>query len=933
MLVGRDAERQRIDGLIAAARVGRSGVLVVTGEAGIGKTTLLEYARNAAGGMRLLTASGSEAEQDVPFGGLAQLLRPTSEDLAQIPEPQALALGVALALREGPVADRLAVGAAVLSLLTRYSEHRPLGVLVDDAHLLDRPTAEALAFACRRLLADPMFVIIAARSGEVSALTTAGLPDLLLAGLDAEATTELVHSRAQPVTADRLELLHRVTGGNPLAVLELARDPTTLLSLAPGSEIPVPTALIDWFGRRVGALGDDARALLLLSATAGGDLAVVIRAGEMLGVSLQAVSEAERAGLVTISHDRLDFSHPLVRASVLSLAFPDQRREIHAAVAEAVPVQDVDRRAWHRCEATVGFDDVVAMEMEGLADRAAARGAYAVSATAYQRAARLSSTDSERARRLLVAGEAAWRAGDGDWATALLHSGIALDSSPTARARALAVEGDIAARRGAPARAQRLFLSAADEVVEADPSRAVLLIAEAVSAGYFQGDAAAAVAAAERAEHLLARDLTPTAAAVGTLATGMARILAGRSGSGRIRAGVQMLDAASGTADADSVRPEWLMFGPLWLRESGTGRSLVRTALEQGRAGSAVSALPTLLFTIARDGAATDHWASAEADYDEAISLSRELGYTTELAMSLAGLAWLEARLGRVEACRAHSAETLELCATWPVNTARVWAEFALGELALAAGDVPGALAVFSDLAKFLVEIDLRDPDLSPAPELAEAFLRNGDEATAQGVATSYQVAATDKGLPWGRARAARLQGMLCDAVDVDDCFNAALALHAQTPDVFEEARTRLAFGARLRRIRRRADARVPLRAALSVFERLGARPRGRLRCRRARGERRDRPQGGCHRCREPHASRASDRSSAGSGAYHSRERRRSVPEPEDGRVPPASRLHQAGYHHSRRAGRPARSRNGLTSSPGPRNFELRRLADHPLAA
>jgi len=823
-LVGRGAEQRAIETLVAGARLGRSGVLVLTGEAGIGKTALLEHAAVAAEGVQVLRATGSEAEREVPFGGLAQLLRPTSADLDRIPAPQAQALGVALALRSGPVVDRLAIGAAVLSLLTRYSEDRPLGVLVDDAHHLDRPSGEALAFACRRLLADPVFVVIASRPDPRGALTTAGLPELAVGGLSPAATGALARADGRRPTARALAELHRVTGGNPLAVLELARDPGRLLFTAPGAPTPVPAALITWFGERAAALGADARTVLLLIATAGADLAVVTRACSALGVDVRALADGERAGLIEVRTDRVDFVHPLVRASVYGIASPAERRALHAVVAGVLPAADADRRAWHRCEATLGLDDVIATELVAVAQRASGRGAHAVSATAYERAARLSTDDGDRARRLLQAAHAAWRAGDGDAAVPLLTRALALDPSSRNRAEALGLHGDIAAHRGAPGEAQGLFAAAADEVAAEDPSRAVILRAEAVSASFFHGDVAAALAAAEGAERLLGRDLTPTAAALGTLASGMARILAGHPGTDRIRAGVDLLTAIADPAAA-RMRPAWLMFGVLWLRESGAGRALVRTALEESRSRSAVGDVPTLLFTIARDGATTDRWAAAEADYSEAIALARELGQTTVLAISLAGLAWLEARLGRAPECRAHAEEALAVCAVHPVNTARAWAEFALGELALATGDVAGAVERLSGLEVLLTGMGLHDPDLSPAPELAEALLRCGRDDEGRAVAAGHRARAEAKGLPWAAARAARLRGLFCAPGDVDECFAAALDLHARTPDLFEEARTRLLHGARLRRSRRRADARVPLRAALQVFQRLGARP------------------------------------------------------------------------------------------------------------
>ncbi len=824
MLVGRATERQVVDGLVSGARVGQAGVLVVTGEAGIGKTTLLDYARSRADGVRLLRAAGNEAERDVPFGGLSQLLRPTDDDLGRLPGPQAEALAVALALRPGVVADRLTVGAAVLTLLVRYSEERPVGVLVDDAHVLDRPSAEALAFACRRFLADAVFVVVATRSGEPGPLTSAGLPELVLGGLDEAAVAELAARGDRRTTGEHSRLLHRVTGGNPLAVLGLVHDAGLSLSSALGSPTPiaVPAALTDWYARRISALGEDPRRLLLLAATAGGDLTVVSRAAAALGLSLTGLADAERAGLVTLDPRRIAFDHPLVRASVYTLAFPDERRAAHRAVAEALPAQDADRRAWHRAEASLGPDDEVADELEGVGDRARARGAHAVSAAAYERAARTSGTTTAQAHRLLSAAEACWQAGDPERTVDLVEEAIRLDPTPATGARGLALRGEVAAHCGAPGEAQRLLLAAADAVAPTDPSHAALLVAEAVSAGFFHGSAAAALAAGQRLEALAHRDLSPVARAIGTLATGMARVLAGLPGIDRIRDGAALLDAATPDERA-SVRPAWLMFGPLFLRESGSVRGLVRTALDEGRERSAISTLPMLLFTLARDGATTEHWSGAEADYAEAIALSREIGHTTELAVSLAGLSWLEARRGRVAQCREHAAQTLELCARHPVDIARVWAELALGELALSLGDVVEAVEVLTRLDGSLREIDLRDPDLSPAPDLAEALLRRGDVTEARHLVARFHTAAEAKGLPWAMARAERLRGLVAHPSELDDRFAAALALHAQTLDVFEEARTRLAYGACLRRVRRRADARGELRAALGSFERLGA--------------------------------------------------------------------------------------------------------------
>jgi DNA-binding CsgD family transcriptional regulator len=266
------------------------------------------------------------------------------------------------------------------------------------------------------------------------------------------------------------------------------------------------------------------------------------------------------------------------------------------------------------------------------------------------------------------------------------------------------------------------------------------------------------------------------------------------------------------------------MIGPLFLRDSTSGRGLVRQAVEDQRARAAVGTLPHLLFHIARDGAASDHWAGAAADYTEAIDLARELGQTTELAVSLSGLAWLEARAGEEEACRAHAAEALTISAAHRNNLGTAWSTYALGDLELSLGDADRAVARFEQLTAFLDEIGFADVDLSPAPELVEALLRLGRIEEALSLAASYADRAHAKGAPWAAARAHRLQGMVDASDRIDEHFRTALDLHAQTLDVYERARTQLLYGARLRRARRRVDARVQLRESVETFDRLGAR-------------------------------------------------------------------------------------------------------------
>ena len=826
MLVGRSRERHLIEGLVAGARLGRSGVLLLVGEAGIGKTTLLGHARDTAGpDVLILTAGGTEVERDVPFGGLSQLLRPTEEELDALPGPQAQALGVALAMRDGPVADRLAVGAAVLTLLTRYGERRPVGVLVDDAHLLDAPSAEALSFACRRLLADQVFVLLVARNDDLGPFATACLPLDQLRGLDATETCELARRHGRRPSQEEAAWLHLATGGNPLAVLEIVAGgepfPASL-----GSPGPVPDTLAQTFGRRIADLDASTRSVLVLAALTDGDLALIQRVCAGTGLDPDRLAGAERARLVSLAGKRVRFVHPLVRASAYASAYPDERRRLHAAVAAALPTSERDRRAWHLGEAALGPDDEAAAAMAGAAERAGTRGAHAVAATAYEKAAALSSNHPDRVRLLLGAGESAWRAGDPARAAGVLDRALETGAPSRTQARALRLRADIAARQGSTGQARDLFLRASDLVARTgEASDTLLLLAEAISCCFFAGDSGTALEIARRCDRIIAvEEVTTVARAVCTLAGGMALVLAGRSGTEQVRTGVRLLQSASDTERA-GINPSWLMYGPLYLREADTGRSLIRQALDAGRAQSAVDSLPTLLMTLARDGVGSDHWASAQADYAEAISLARELGHVTDLAISLAGLAWLEARRGRDEECRKHAAEALDLCQRHTVGTARIWAEYALAELALVRGSIAEARERFQALVGFMEGIAFRDPDLSPLPDLVDILLRLDDQAGAREAALVARQAGEAKGLPWARARAARADLHLCHVKDLDRLHDAAIALHAQTPDLFETARTQLVYGARLRRARRRIDARPALTAALSTFEQLGATP------------------------------------------------------------------------------------------------------------
>ncbi|WP_244930983.1 helix-turn-helix transcriptional regulator [Nocardioides sp. W7] len=825
MLIGRDAERQALARLAVAARVSESGALLVVGEAGQGKTALLEELATRAEGLRVLRARGSESESDLAFGGLDQLVRPLLPLLGEIPEPQALALETALALRPGDRADRFAISAATLSLLGRAAEEQPVLVLVDDAHALDRPSAEALVFVARRILADPLAVVAASRpTGGV--LLEAGLPRIDLEGLSpAEVTALLTQRSGHPLPDDVAARVHEATAGNPLAVVELAASAPDLLDrLTPATPIGVPDRVVAEYVRRTAALGPSARTALLVASVASTasvaeGSAVAAAAVDRLGVGWDELREAEAAGLVALRPGRVEFRHPLARAGAYAAASAEQRREAHLAVAAVT--DDPDRRAWHRGEGTLGLDDRVADEVAAAARRSLDRGAYWVAASSYERSAALATDREQRGERMLAAGEAAALAGHGSRATALLDLAAAETANPQRRGRVDALRGAVEQRWGSLERSRELIRRALEALAPVDPDAAVDAATDLVATCFYLGDTALAAHTADTLDELA--DRASEAARVRCLlAGGVARVIAGEDGIAAIRAAVAAM--AGATPATDDLRPSWLVLGPLFLREeSATARGLAELAERQLRDRAAIGSLAGLLFVVARYAGSTDRWADAARHYQEGIALAREAGQTTDLAMLLAGLAWLEARTGPEQPCREHAAEALALAARHRVHLARIWATYALGDLELGAGRHAEALERYAELQAFLDRIGFRDVDISPEPELVECLHRTHRPDEAARLAGDYRSRARAKGQPWALARAERVSALVAD--DPRPGLERALALHAASPDRFEEARTRLVLGEVERRSRRRTASREPLRAALASFESLGARP------------------------------------------------------------------------------------------------------------
>jgi DNA-binding CsgD family transcriptional regulator len=822
MLLGRADERREIDQVLARARSGASAVLALAGEPGIGKTALLDYAAERSAGMRLLRARGIESEAQVPFGSLLELVRPALVLLDRIPAPQAAALEAALALRPAAAQDRFAVGAATLSLLAAYAEQSSVTVLLDDAQWLDGSSAAALLFAFRRMVADPVAVLIAVREGEPSLLDGADLPVLRLAGLSLDEAALL----APDLSPDAVWRLHQATAGNPLALCELAAgagDPDW--GLLPGdAPVMVSARISGAFLRRARLLDSQARDALVLAAISGtGDLATLERAAAVLGIDLSGLGPAEHAGLVRLGGGTVEFRHPLARSAVYADAPASQRRAAHRAMAAVLPDRDTDRRAWHLAAAAVGPDEIAAAALAETAARSRDRSAYAPAAAAFERAGRLVADGGRRAQLLWQAAEAGWLAGLTDHAVVLLDEarGLADDARTLIEVDRLA--GHIATLRGPVMNGHAILTAAA---ARADPESAVAMLAEAASACFYAGNPTEMLAVAERARAGLTAGSSVRARFLAGMALGMAQIFGEDAAAGTVALHEAVALAESSAELRDDLRLlPWLAEAPLFLRQSGAGRSLLGHALQTARSRAAVGVLPFALNLIARDLATTDRWAVAESTYREAIDLARECGQQTELAFGLAGLAWLHARRGREEEGRAATAEALDLCRGTGMLLHEIWATAALGELELALGDAVRAVAFFEHHQRLLDDLVITDPDLSPAAELVEAYLTIGRHGDAQRAASGFLSAAQAKGQPWSHARALRAQGMLASEGDYAAAFERAISLHEQTPDAFEAARTRLAFGQRLRRSRNRVLAREQLRTAVDIFDRLGARP------------------------------------------------------------------------------------------------------------
>ena len=817
-LVGRERECAQIELTLEKVRGGESGTLVVRGEAGIGKTALLRYAAERAQDMLVLRATGVEAEADLAFAGLYGLTRPILRFLGDVPEGQSAALAGALGLAPSTGADRFLVSAAVLGLLAAAAEERPVVCLIDDAQWLDDPSADALVFAARRLDADRVAMLFCARDGEAKRFDARGLPELLLDGLDEALAAAVLASHAGGAAPGVRERLVAEAQGNPLALIELPQglSDEQLAGTAPLPEtIPLTPRLRALFRERIERLPEPTRtALMLAAAEDTGELTTIARAAAALGLPADALDPAEAVELIRVQRGAISFRHPLVRSALYDRATASDRQRVHAALAGALSGEEhADRRVWHQAMATLTADEEVAAALEASAKRARMRVAHASAATAFLRAAELSSEQDRRTGRLGAAAQAAWDAGQPDRAREAIAAAL-----PTAtrdhRGRLLYLKGMIEAHAGSVRDAPAILLEAADATE--DRSLKLEMLQEAGEAAVYAGDmATAGDVARQEAEIKPKTERDRFLVAVGTA------WVAAFSG-GLALANAAFTDALARATSLDDPRAlVWAADSAVAWLGPGSGLRYANQAVDVARTRGLLSLLPIALHRQALELIGNSRFDLAYAAAQEGHRLAIDLLYGT--GGHLANMATVEAIWGRNDEARTHASEALAIGRQSGSSLLADSAEMTLAFIELTSGRTEEA----TDRLFSLTSLDRPSAHvviaLHAVPDLVEVGVRTGrqDEITER--LARYRAWVITAASESGAALLARCEALLGERLP-DEAFREAIDRAAALAP-FQRARTELLYGEWLRRERRRQEARVHLRAAVELFHSLGTVP------------------------------------------------------------------------------------------------------------
>jgi DNA-binding CsgD family transcriptional regulator len=821
LLRGRRNECETLDRLLAGARTGRSGVLVLRGESGVGKTALLDYLVGSAVGFRIVRAAGAEFEMELGFAGLHQLCAPMLGGLARLPDQQRDALATAFGLTSGDAPDRFLVGLAGLGLLSEAAEQRPLLCVIDDAQWLDRASAEAFAFVARRVLAEPIALVFAVREPiETEAL--AGLPELVVRGLsDLDARAMLDSAIRGPMDERIRDRILAEARGNPLALLELPRG-LTPAELAGGvglpDTMPLESRIERSFVRQLQPLPRETQRLLLVAAAEPiGDVTLLWRACDQLGIAPEAASAAVTAGLINVGA-RVRFRHPLLRSAVCRAATAGELQAVHRALADATDADaDPDRRAWHRAQGALEPDEAVAQELERCAVRLKGRGGAAAAAAFLARAVELTPDPAGRAARALAAAQAKLDAAAPDAAFELLAIADIgpLDALQRACLERLRAELAFAKTRGSEAPPSLLDAARRLEPVDAELARETYL--DAFAAAIFAGRESAgggvvgvaeAARTAPAAPHpprpvdLFLDGLTthftePYAAAVRPLRHALEEYVATDERGGDVSALWLACRAAPEVWDDE-----------LW-------HELATRAVRLAREAGHLSVLPIALTYRAGVHVHAGEFDAASALIAEAAAISEATGSAPLWYTSLVLAAWRgeESRaleliqLGFNDATVRGEGRAIALA---HYVTAVLYAGLGRYEDALAAAKRACAhedLGLFGWALMELAEAASR----CDHPEIALDALLRLDERT--------RAAGTD----WALGTLARSQALVSDGELADSLYREAIERLGRTRIVVHLARTRLLYGEWLRREHRRVHAREQLRTAHEMFSRMGA--------------------------------------------------------------------------------------------------------------
>jgi DNA-binding CsgD family transcriptional regulator len=816
VLVGRERETAQLAGLVEQARHASAGSLVVWGEPGVGKTALLDELISNDHDVLVLRTQGLEAEAPLAFAALHRLLLPVMRLREGLPLPQARALRLAFGEEDGPAVEPFLVALGTHSILTAAGEERLVLCVVDDAHWLDRQTADALLFAARRMGADRVVMVFSARPDVSTSFRPTGIEELTMTGLDPSAARALLADRTGArLTEDVSERLIGETGGNPLALLEL---PTTLSQAELEGTSPLPTRLPltarveQSFLDRCRQLPETVQALMLLvSADDTASRAVVQGAATGLGASDQDWDQAVQSGLVVVDDEAVQVRHPLVRSAIYQAAPTSARKRAHSALADAhATIGDSDRATWHRAAATEGPDDELAAALQASASRSERRGGYGPAAVAYQRASALATHEEKRGELSFAAARNAWASGQPGQSRTLLAAAESCATDPALRADIARLRGRIEANVGSAETAHRIFIEAAEAVRTTEPTRALEMGVLAAMLRAYGADSGAVLTDGELLAKAVSAD-DPRARCLAQLLPAMTHAAEDTwaPAIASLRVAFEAGDAVDDLDVLGNLGNAALHVGDDEALHRFYGLMLSR-ARAQGAVMAVIYALQRLCFGHFVRGDLTALRRGAE----EALALGRSLNQPTVTAAPLAWLTLLaavqarddyESLLEQLEGVL--TSQQLGILAD-PVHDVTRWAK---GVRAASLGDAFGAVH------------HLRAFRLPPLARMAaidriDAAVRAGEDELARSWVEDLRRYAEATRWPWARAAVAYGNAMTGETGQ-DESFRLALSSYAVSDRSFDRARSELAYGEWLRRSQRRVDARPHLRSALEVFQ------------------------------------------------------------------------------------------------------------------